>query len=57
VAVKAGIEYFAGANGVAKSIELTENGVFEGVGALSCFFPHRQPFDEHLQHPPQQDIF
>jgi len=57
VAVMLGRAYLAGARGGAKSMELTENGVFEGAGALSCFLPHWQPFAAHLQHPPQHDIF
>ena len=54
--LKAGSAYLAGANGGAKSIELIENGVFDGAGASSLFSPQWHPFDAHWQDPPQQVI-
>lgn len=52
-----GTSYLAGLRGGAKSIEVIENGVFDGEGTFSSSSPHWHPFAVHIQHPLQQDIF
>jgi len=50
---RAGERYIAGATGGAKSIEVIENGVFDGAGASFCFSRHWHECSAQAQFPQQ----